>query len=895
MMRLNLAILLLAVILFTGFASAGVIMSDQGTDVREKSTGNLLSIGNLSVKIYGNSSGGSAIYEQTFPSTIVNGSWNVIITPDLEFGTHYWKDYEINGENLDFDGNDRVEFQSSLGIINNISYFNLSLISSCSAGSSIRAIYNNGSVICESDDAGNSTSSTDLSNYALKNQTETFNGNLTAETGFFSFLGSLTQKISKLFATDIDVSRNINASGNVTASYFIGDGSKLTGISLATSYTHLSNFTNDMDFVNNTGLQGYNDSALISSVNSSLTSSKLATSDQRYNDTALINDVNSSLSAIINGISGGSYNSTYESTFNASYAQSAYNQTTPAISVANAYTNSVNATQIDWVATTFLKISNAITQYFNRTDIQNQYYNKSDIDVRGYANSSDIQVYNETTLINAVNSSLSSLKLNATDQRYNETIYINNQITGLSNSTIARIANCSAGQVVQNITPTGYQCVALSASGSTFNSTYETWAYNQTTPANSYTDSVASSNSVAWGTVFNATYNNLLNQSCPTGKFVNGTQANGSLICASVTVSESDALAIALINGNNSAWLSIYNSSYEVWSYNQTTPAVSNANSYTNSKIIELNNASVVRAGNCSAGQVVANISSRGVECITPASGGSYNQTYESTLNTTYAQYAYNQTSAANSYSDSKFLNLTGTNANQNMSIGAYNLSTSGTGFFGWLGSLAARITTLWVVDINATGNIKTSQNISGEYIYGSLNYSAFPNSACSGTDKVTGLNDDGSVSCAADETGSGGGSNQVTPRMLNILAFALTETNAPLAERIIGNTYYIACTNLTGYSQYRIGVARAATNGAAAYVVKAKYIASPATTITASSWSYLNSTDNGYSVTSQNTAGTGSWHTMPSSLDEVCISGFTVGGDGALDPQWRGLWIEVM
>ena len=99
----------------------------------------------------------------------------------------------------------------------------------------------------------------------------------------------------------------------------------------------------------------------------------------------------------------------------------------------------------------------------------------------------------------------------------------------------------------------------------------------------------------------------------------------------------------------------------------------------------------------------------------------------------------------------------------------------------------------------------------------------------------------------------------------------------------------------MTGYSQYRIGVARAATNGAAAYVVKAKYIASPATTITASSWSYLNSTDNGYSVTSQNTAGTGSWHTMPSSLDEVCISGFTVGGDGALDPQWRGLWIEVM
>ncbi len=43
--------------------------------------------------------------------------------------------------------------------------------------------------------------------------------------GFFSWLGSLANRITKLFVIDID------ASGNITADYFIGNGSQLTGIS----------------------------------------------------------------------------------------------------------------------------------------------------------------------------------------------------------------------------------------------------------------------------------------------------------------------------------------------------------------------------------------------------------------------------------------------------------------------------------------------------------------------------------------------------------------------------------------------------------------------------------------------------------------------------------------
>ncbi len=47
------------------------------------------------------------------------------------------------------------------------------------------------------------------------------------------------------------------------------------------------------------------------------------------------------------------------------------------------------------------------------------------------------------------------------------------------------------------------------------------------------------------------------------------------------------------------------------------------------------------------------------------------------------------------------------------------NITTSDTGFFGWLGSLVNRITKLWVGEINATGNIVTSENVTASYLFG--------------------------------------------------------------------------------------------------------------------------------------------------------------------------------
>lgn len=88
---------------------------DHATNVYDD--GELVQNGNLRILIYEAAEGGSAIYNETFIGAINNGMWSVHVDADLVYGRIYFKDYEINGQNIDFNGVDRLAFVSRQGII----------------------------------------------------------------------------------------------------------------------------------------------------------------------------------------------------------------------------------------------------------------------------------------------------------------------------------------------------------------------------------------------------------------------------------------------------------------------------------------------------------------------------------------------------------------------------------------------------------------------------------------------------------------------------------------------------------------------------------------------------------------------------------------------------------
>ncbi len=79
------------------FGALDVSLSDQGTEVLNKSSGELLSQGDLTVEVWDALTDGNLIYNETFADGIVNGSWNVMLGENssnplsLEFGKVYYK------------------------------------------------------------------------------------------------------------------------------------------------------------------------------------------------------------------------------------------------------------------------------------------------------------------------------------------------------------------------------------------------------------------------------------------------------------------------------------------------------------------------------------------------------------------------------------------------------------------------------------------------------------------------------------------------------------------------------------------------------------------------------------------------------------------------------------
>jgi len=107
---------ILTVVLFIGIARAGTtshLISLQGY-VRNKSTGDALSSGDLRVKIYDASSGGSLIYDSstTYDNEIDNGVFDVLlgsqVSLELDDTIKYWLELSINTETVDLNSGSSV-------------------------------------------------------------------------------------------------------------------------------------------------------------------------------------------------------------------------------------------------------------------------------------------------------------------------------------------------------------------------------------------------------------------------------------------------------------------------------------------------------------------------------------------------------------------------------------------------------------------------------------------------------------------------------------------------------------------------------------------------------------------------------------------------------------------
>lgn len=122
-------------ILFILFCTSQALAGQQTMSLhgRVTSSGSSLSSGDLQVWIYDNPTAGNLVYNSgaDFNGTIINGVVDVLLGSgstklDLNYGTFYYMDLNVNGTELDFNGNERMQFESSRGNDANLSVVKVS-------------------------------------------------------------------------------------------------------------------------------------------------------------------------------------------------------------------------------------------------------------------------------------------------------------------------------------------------------------------------------------------------------------------------------------------------------------------------------------------------------------------------------------------------------------------------------------------------------------------------------------------------------------------------------------------------------------------------------------------------------------------------------------------------
>ncbi|MBR9675844.1 hypothetical protein GOV05_02440, partial [Candidatus Woesearchaeota archaeon] len=114
--KLRGALVLLIIILFSTNAFGSQLFYLQGKALYQ---GVLINTGNVTVTIHDAPTGGVEIYNETFIDSVQSGFFDVLLgnnTPlNLNMNQNYWIDVTINDNDIDWQGDERKIFQSSLG------------------------------------------------------------------------------------------------------------------------------------------------------------------------------------------------------------------------------------------------------------------------------------------------------------------------------------------------------------------------------------------------------------------------------------------------------------------------------------------------------------------------------------------------------------------------------------------------------------------------------------------------------------------------------------------------------------------------------------------------------------------------------------------------------------
>ncbi|PLW80738.1 hypothetical protein C0585_01170, partial [Candidatus Woesearchaeota archaeon] len=114
------ALLLAILVLFSSNLYASEIISFQGKALYN---GTLIQSGDIEVTVYDVSTGGSPIYNETFVNSIRGGFFDVMIGNttgkplNMIYAKNYWIDLKIEGNDIDWEGNERKNFMSGVGNI----------------------------------------------------------------------------------------------------------------------------------------------------------------------------------------------------------------------------------------------------------------------------------------------------------------------------------------------------------------------------------------------------------------------------------------------------------------------------------------------------------------------------------------------------------------------------------------------------------------------------------------------------------------------------------------------------------------------------------------------------------------------------------------------------------